>query len=177
MGQAGSNRHVPASRGVMPASTPSRTQQIAVSAAVEAPISRVFAFLADPQNHRRLAGPRLDLLGLEAGDRLLGGAMVIRGPLLIRRRADTRVSSIHEPHLITGVAALGPQTRATVRWELDQHSPRCTRVALSADPWSLSRVDRLLLRLGGADWIRTLFAETIERLAANVVASPATVAV
>ncbi len=147
-----------------------------VAAPVAAPIGHVFAFLADPENHRRLAGRRLDLLGLEPGERLLGGVMVIRGPLLIRRRADTCVSSIREPHLIAGVARLGRQTSAIVRWELDQHSPGCTHVALTADPWSLSRADRLLLRLGGARWIKALFAETIEQLAAHVVSSPAAVA-
>jgi hypothetical protein len=151
-----------------PTSTP-----IAVAAPVPAPISRVFAFLADPENHRRLAGSRLDLLDLDDGEQLRGGAILIRGPLLIRRRADTRVASIRAPHLIAGVARLGPQTRAIVSWELDQDTSGCTRVVLTADPCSLSRADRLLLRLGGARWIRTLFAETIERLAAQLTQSPA----
>ncbi len=152
----------------------SRTRPpIAVTAPVPAPISRVFAFLADPENHRRLAGRRLDLLDLQDGEQLRGGSMLIRGPLRIRRRADTSVASMREPHLITGVARLGPRTRAIVRWELDQHSPGCTRVVLTADPCALSRADRLLLRLGGARWIRALFAETIERLAAQVAQAPA----
>ncbi len=152
----------------------SRTSSpIAVTAPVPAPISDVFAFLTDPENHRRLAGRRLDVLDVHDGEELRGGSMLIRGPLLIRRRADTRVASISEPHLITGVARLGPHTRAIVRWDLDQHSPGCTRVMLTADPCSLSRADQALLRLGGARWIRTLLADTIARLAALVAQSPA----
>ena len=148
---------------------------IAVAAPVAAPIARVFAFLADPENHWQLAGRRLHLIDLHDGEQLRGGAMVIRGPLRIRRRADTRVASIREPHLITGVARLGPRTRAIVRWELDQDSPESTRVVLTADPCSLSRGDRLLLRLGGARWIRALFTETIERLESLVAQTPAVV--
>ena len=158
---------------IEPSPTP---RAIAVAAPVAAPIARVFAFLADPENHWQLASRRLDLVDLHDGNQLRGGAMLIRGPLRIRRRADTRVASICEPHLITGVARLGPRTRAIVRWELDQDSPESTRVVLTADPCSLSRSDRLLLRLGGARWIRALFAETIERLESLVAQAPAAVA-
>jgi hypothetical protein len=153
-----------------PSPTP---KAIAVAAPVAAPIARVFAFLADPENHWRLAGRRLDLIDLHDGEELRGGAMLIRGPLRIRRRADTHVAAIREPHLIAGVARLGPRTRAIVRWELDQDSAESTRVVLTADPCSLSRGDRWLLRLGGTRWIRALFAETIEQLESLVAQAPA----
>lgn len=141
---------------------------IGVSAAVAAPMSHVFAFLADPANHHRLTSRRLRLLEVGDGAQLSGGSMLIRGPLLIRRRADTQVSELRAPDLITGEARLGTRTVAVVRWELGHHSADCTHVALTADPRSLSRSDRLLLRCGGARWIRAMLAETLERLAGQL---------
>ncbi len=139
-----------------------------ISASRELAASRdaVFAFLADGGNHHKLTDGRLRLLGLSQGsDRELHGLMLLRGPLGLRRQAQTRADSWHEPRSIAGTATLGRRTRVQVMWELEQPRSHSTRVVLRADVDSLAPLDALLLRAGGAAWVRRLFASTLELLA------------
>lgn len=128
----------------------------------------MFAFLEDGRNHHRLTGRSVRLLELcEYRESGLRAVLIIRGPFGIRRRALTRIESAVEPRFIAGSARVGSRTTAGVRWDLsgDGHGP--TRVELSAIVRSSGVVDRFLLVIGGAAWMRRLFAATLEQLAAH----------
>lgn len=143
--------------------------QIAASGRVGAPASAVYEFLAEPRNHRLLTGRRLRLIELSDADGgLMSGAMIIRGPFLIRRRADTRVIWTREPRLVAGVANLGTRTRAIVRWEIEPVGPGCTHVVLTADLRAVAPWDRVMLALGGRRWMRTLFSRAISQIDAEL---------
>lgn len=140
--------------------------RISASRELDAPREAVFAFLADGGNHHKLTDHRLRLLRLsQTHDRELHGLMLLRGPLGLRRRARTRADSWQEPRSIAGTATLGRRTRVQVMWELQQPQRHSTRVVLRAEVASLAPLDALLLRAGGAVWVRRLFASTLELLA------------
>jgi hypothetical protein len=142
---------------------------IAASQVISAPPVVVFAFLAEPANHRLLAGRRVQLLELlDGSDGRIRGLVVIRGPLGLRRRARTRVISSSRPAFLAGAAQLGTHTIVQVRWDLQPFDSNRTRVLLSAGVTSVGSLDRLLLLAGGTAWIRHLFASTLELLADQV---------
>lgn len=131
-----------------------------------------FAFLRQPQNHRRLATERIRLLELnvtEAGE-LSGALMLIRGPLGLRRLARTTLESAHEPAHLLGTAWVGAGTEVRVRWDLRPLAGDHTVVTLTATLISPAPLDRLLLLAGGRIWARRLFADTLERLAGQLTA-------
>lgn len=129
----------------------------------------MFSFLADGRNHHKLAGPHIQLLELhENRESGLRAAMVIRGPFGIRRSAHTRIERSREPALIVGTARIGSRTIARVRWDLYDDGDGSTRVSLRATVRRAGALDRLLLRAGGAAWMRRLFASTLELLAAHI---------
>jgi hypothetical protein len=128
----------------------------------------IYAFLADYRNHRLLAGRRIGLLELSGGTETMHGLMLLRGPLLIRRRVRTHLSEACQPDLLMGRARVGRCTRAVVRWDLEAQECRCTRVSLTAEVLAAGRLDRLILKLGGRRWIQTLFVQSIERLSSLV---------
>lgn len=149
------------------------TARLVVSAArcVEAPAEAVYAFLAHLPNHERFTHRRLRLLSLSA-DRS-GGRIAVRGPLGIRRTAETRVTELRPHALIGGTARVGRRTSATVRWTIHSAGDGTAQVALTATVLTLSPLDRLLLAIGGRRWLAHGFARTIAHLATALTALPA----
>jgi hypothetical protein len=96
------------------------------------------------------------------------GVMLLRGPLLIRRRVQTRLIATTQPALLTGAASAGNRTRAVVSWELEEQDCGYTHVRLVANVLAAAPWDRLILRLGGRQWIQTLLSQSIERLACQL---------
>jgi hypothetical protein len=131
-----------------------------------------FAFLHEPQNHRRLTTQRIRLVELNVTDtgELSGALMVIHGPLGLRRLARTRLESTREPAHLLGTAWVGAGTEARVRWDLRPLNGDHTVVTLTATFISPAPLDRLLLLAGGRLWARRLFADTLERLAGQLTA-------
>ena len=125
----------------------------------------MFAFLADLENHWRLAGPYVEVLELEGppGGRR-GGRVKIRGPLGLGRMAQTRVLSAEGPSAISGEARIGRSTSAAVSWSLTD-SRNGTRVDLRARIERLGLLDRLALAMGGARLLQRMFDSTLESLA------------
>ena len=136
--------------------------EIEATALVPAPPDDVFDFLGDLENHWRLTGSRVQVLGLN-GERN-GASVQIRGPLGLRRTARTKVTASRSPRLILGVAELPGGTRARVSWTLAPHS-RETRVALVAEVEHATVLDRFLLAVGGRRWMAHMFDRSLERLA------------
>jgi hypothetical protein len=129
-----------------------------------------FAFLCQPQNHRRLTTQRIRLLELnvtETGE-LSGALMLIHGPLGLRRVARTKLESTREPAQLLGTAWVGAGTEVRVRWDLQPLAADHTVVTLTATFISPAPLDRLLLLAGGRLWARRLFADTLERLAGQL---------
>src|ERR1700737_3652704 len=77
---------------------------------INAPAEIVYAFLAHLPNHERLSDRRLQLVSL-ASDRL-GGRITIRGPLGIRRTAETTVTDLRPHVVVGGTATVGRRTAA-----------------------------------------------------------------
>lgn len=133
-----------------------------------------FAFLSRPHNHRRLATSRIALRELHVtGDgELHGGLMVLRGPLWLRRPAQTRMVSARRPEHLAGTACVGSGTQVEVRWDLDEVGAGATVAVLTATVTRLAAGDRLLLAIGGRTWVRRLFVATLERLATELCEEP-----
>jgi hypothetical protein len=149
-----------------------RMTRVAASSVVAAGPGMVFAFLVEPHNHRLLTGPKVRLLEIaEHPSGRIQGTVLIRGPLGIRRRARTRVLTAQDPECLSGVAELGDRTTVWVSWDLQASGSRDTEVILSAVASSLGSLDRILLFAGGKRWLRRLFAETLELLAAQMAVS------
>lgn len=139
-----------------------------------APRDTVFAFLADGSNHRTLTGRNIQLLELsQPPGSPMRAVMVIRGPLGLRRRAATHAEASPAQALIAGHAHIGRRTIVDVGWELYPGDDASTRVVLGATVRSAGPVDQLLLRAGGAAWIRRLFVTTLELLAVQMEAGHA----
>jgi Polyketide cyclase / dehydrase and lipid transport len=126
-----------------------------------------FAFLSRPHNHRRLATPKIRLRQLQVtGDGELHGAlMVLRGPLWLRRAAQTRVVSVQRPGHLAGMAFVGSGTEVQVRWDLGAVGAGATMAILTARVTRLGTAERMLLAIGGRAWVQRLFVATLERLA------------
>lgn len=143
--------------------------RIGASTVIDAPASAVFAFLAEAPNHQLLSGARIRLLELsQNADRTMQGTMLVRGPLLLRRRAATRMTSIRQPLLLAGWAQVGASTSAMISWELEPQLADRTNVTLVADVLSIAVWDRVMLCLGGRRWMRAAFAETVGLLASAI---------
>jgi uncharacterized protein YndB with AHSA1/START domain len=136
--------------------------EIEAAALVPAPPEEVFEFLCDLENHWRLTGRRVAVLGLN-GDRD-GGTVRVRGPLGLGRTAQTKVTAVRSPRLLIGVAELPSGTRARVSWTLAGRMDK-TRVKLAASVEHATPLDRALLVLGGRIWMTRMFQRTLERLA------------
>jgi hypothetical protein len=136
---------------------------------VPAGAAETFAFLAAPVTHRRLQVRGIASLSLDdAGDLLSGGAAVLRGPLGLRRSVHTRVALHQPPTRLAGSALADSGTAAHVFWTLREQRDGTTLVELTAVLGPIARGDRLLLAFGGRRWIRSLFAATLQRLAAEL---------
>jgi uncharacterized protein YndB with AHSA1/START domain len=140
---------------------------IDASEAVPAPREAVFAFLSDLGNHWAVAGRWIQVVALDGeGD---GGRVRIRGPLGVRRTAVTSVERVDPPERLEGTARLG-RTEARVAWTLHEQRDGNTEVRLAATVVRAGPLDRAVLALGGASWMRRLFAATLARLAARFAA-------
>jgi hypothetical protein len=93
-----------------------------------------------------------------------GATVQIRGPLGLRRTAQTHVTASPSPRLMIGTAQLGDGTRASVSWTLAGRMNQ-TRVRLAANVENASPLDRVLLALGGRIWMRRVFRDALGQLA------------
>jgi uncharacterized protein YndB with AHSA1/START domain len=121
---------------------------------IPAPRERVFAFLADLENHWLITDRFVRVLSLEgpAGARR-GGEVWIRAPFGLSRTASIRVEKSRPPAELVGSAAVGAGTRAEVRWSLSEETSG-TRAELTARLITASRPDRLLWMAGGRFWMQ-----------------------
>lgn len=138
--------------------------EIRAAGIVAAPPEAVFEHLADLRTHWELTGGRVRLTERGPEDAARGGEVRMRGPLGIRRRAVTEVSSADPPRLLVGRAGIGRRTEARIRWELGPTGERMTLVELSAEIVTAGVLDRLLLSLGARLWLERLFRRVLGRL-------------
>ena len=141
--------------------------RIEASAVVPAPPAAVFDFLSDLRNHWAVAGRWIEVVALDGAGN--GGRVRIRGPLGVRRTAVTSVERVDPPERLEGTARLG-RTEARVAWTLHEQRDGATEVRLVATVVRAGPLDRAALALGGASWMRRLFAATLARLAARFAA-------
>jgi hypothetical protein len=125
------------------------------------PPERIYAFLAELDNHWRLGDAYLRLESLRDDGR--GARIGIRTPWGLRRTAHTEVTTAVAPHRFGGTAATGPGTSAHVCWTIEPRG-RGALVGLEARVLAASVVDRLLLAFGGRWWLRRRFAHAVSRL-------------
>lgn len=132
---------------------------ISAERTIDAPVERVFAFLAHLPNHWELHDA---LVHVEATGESAARVRVV-GPIGLRREARTRVAEVDEPSRLRGVAELGPLTTARVAWDIEARGER-THVRLSTEVGRASRADRLILALGGTWWLRRVYAQALANL-------------
>jgi hypothetical protein len=132
---------------------------------VRAPAHAVYDFLERLPNHALITGDGLRLEGVAADG--MSALISMRGPLGIRRTARTRVTTRHRPWGFGGTAAVGRRTVAYVHWAID-----CTDagslVALTATILRAGALDRLLLTIGGRQWLARSFDRAVALLGAAV---------
>jgi hypothetical protein len=132
----------------------------AASGVVDAPASEVFGFLADLDNHRRLAHRYASVLELTDGGP--DGAWVrVRGPLHVTRRARTEMTQAVAPvegvgGVIEGTATTSGGTEVRVVWRLSPR-PNGTAVAVEFVIERATPIDRVLLAAGGRRWLERRF--------------------
>jgi hypothetical protein len=128
------------------------------------PAEAVLRFLSDLENHARLAPRSVRLLSLQRGPGLGAHALVrLKGPLAIRRTASTEVLASRAPDSIVGRARIGDATVATIVWRIDGNAAG-SAVTLCATVDAASRLDGMLLRVGGRRWLTRRFAAALRRL-------------
>ena len=114
----------------------------------------------------------VDQLGQDREVYTIAFVVRIRGPLGLHRTAVTSVDRVEPPRRLEGTARLGG-TRAEVAWTLRARDAGTTEVGLAATVLRSGALDRLVLRLGGAAWMRRLFAATLAHLAERFASSSA----
>ncbi len=137
---------------------------------VAAPPDKLFAYLADLEQHRQLADRFIEVVSLGRtadGGPARGGVVRMRGPLGIRRAAHTHVVEEERPARLSGRAEVGSGTVARVSWMLHPAGDG-TRVRLTATVERASLVDRALLALGGRRWLERRFSAILETLERRV---------
>jgi hypothetical protein len=130
--------------------------------AIPAPRERIFGFLADLGCHWRLSDAAIELRDLETGADAAGGVIEVHPPIPVGRRAVTEVDDVREGSIVAGTARMGG-TVADVAWRLDSRAG-WTLVSLTAVVRRAGWSDRVLLRLGGAWWLRRRFSVVLKRL-------------
>jgi hypothetical protein len=145
----------------------------AASREVDAPAGAVFGFLADLDNHRRLARRYATVLELNDGGP--DGAWVrVRGPLHVTRRARTEMTQAVAPAngvggVIEGTATTPQGTEVRVTWRLSPR-PNGTAVAVEFFVERATPFDRVLLAAGGRRWLERRFLRAaLDDLSAAVV--------
>ncbi|MFL5846729.1 MAG: SRPBCC family protein [Solirubrobacteraceae bacterium] len=133
-------------------------RSIAARRHVPRPREELYAQLADVRGHWKLAGRWVDPVELRED----GGVVRVRGPFGLHRTIRTTLTTLRAPECVAGEAAIGA-TRAEIQWLLEEDGSG-TLVTLRADVLRAGPLDRAMLALGGAWWMRTRFAATLERL-------------
>jgi hypothetical protein len=140
-------------------------REISVTRVVRHPPERVFAFLTDLRNHWRLEHRFVALEELH-GD-AAGGRVRMKGPLGLHRSARTRVLRVEEPRggraSLRGRAELSGGTVGHVRWDIAA-ADGDSLVTLTAAVERAALLDRALLALGGAWWLRRILARALANL-------------
>ncbi|MCW2990220.1 MAG: hypothetical protein JWM73_814 [Solirubrobacterales bacterium] len=132
--------------------------RIAARRHVSRPRQELYEQLADLRGHWQLAGRWVEPIELRDD----GGVVRVRGPLGLHRTIRTTLTELRAPECVAGEAVIGA-TRAEIQWLLDDDGTG-TVVTLRADVVEAGALDRAMLALGGAWWMRTRFAATLERL-------------
>ena len=147
----------------MPERLPARP--IEVARVIDARPTVAFDYLRDLENHWRIAGRFVEVLGLSgppgAHD---GGILRVQGPCGLRRTVRTRVTELDPPESIVGVAEAGERTWARVSWHLEP-AGEGTRVTVRIAVEKAGRGDRLLLTLGGRRWLQRRLRRVLRTLA------------
>jgi uncharacterized protein YndB with AHSA1/START domain len=133
---------------------------ISATTVVPASPEAVFRFLSRLENHWRLADRWIEVVELNDGS----GRVRIRGPLGLKRTARTTVVDATPDHVIHGTAELSGGTVARIAWDLREDAGG-TAVRLSGEIERAAPLDRVLLALGGAAWMRGRFERILARLA------------
>lgn len=144
----------------------------AASAEVGAPVDEVFGFLADLDNHWRLASRWIEVVTLESnGDRADGATVRLSGPLGLARTVRTQVDHIVPPSAIRGRGRSG-RTDAEVAWRLAP-APAGTRVWVEVRLLRASGADRLIWLAFGRAWLARRLQLTVGGLDGVLAALPA----
>lgn len=138
--------------------------RIEASRVIGARPEAIFGFLADLENHWKLAGVWVEPLSINGG----GGEVAIHGPLGLRRTARTTVVDATPSTVLHGTAELSGGTLARVAWELSEDGTG-TRVRLSAEVDRATSLDRLLLAAGARHWMKRRFRAILAQLESHVV--------
>ncbi|HEX8086655.1 MAG TPA: SRPBCC family protein [Solirubrobacteraceae bacterium] len=126
------------------------------------PPERVFAFLAELDNHWQLGDRYLRLESVDDDRR--GARVGIRTPWGVRRTARTAVAIALSPRRFGGTASIGRRTLAHVWWAIEPRGSAESLVALEATIDRASPLDRVLLALGGRWWLERRFDRAVARL-------------
>ena len=121
----------------------------------------MFAFLDDLRNHWQLSQRFAELEQLDGDGE--GGRVRVHGPLGLSRTARTRIVESNAPRELRGRADVGRGTVGEVRWVVEPNGTG-SRVTLSATVQRASRLDRVILALGGRALLRRGFAEAVAQL-------------
>src|SRR3954447_19254696 len=149
------------------------SRPIVASSAIAAPPEEVLRFLADLENHVRLAPGSVEVLSLDRRPDVGVRALVrLTGPLAIQRTAATELLRTPAPNSIVGWARTGGSTQASVAWKIQTRAAG-SAVTLRATIDAAGPLDRLLLSLGGRRWLARRFAAALEHLADQLAPAPA----
>lgn len=124
------------------------------------PAEAVFAFLADLDNHWRVAGRRVvPAYRLRSPTE----ATVRFGPPGFRRWADTSIDRTEPPRFIEGSAVSG-ESDGTTRWRLEPRGADRTHVRFEQELRPRGLRDRLALATAGRIWLPRQYAGVLRRL-------------
>jgi hypothetical protein len=130
---------------------------------VSQPPDVVYGFLADLDNHWRLASGFVSLDAVDGA----GGWITVRGPFGISRRAQTRLVRSERAAggegCVEGLARTESGTVARVSWRVAPAGSG-SRVELAAAVSGTRGIDRVLLWLGGGRWLALCLRRTLARL-------------
>lgn len=137
--------------------------EVRATRTIAAPPGRIFAYLEEVDRHWELLGSRLEPLRAYDGRR---SQARLHGPLGIRRTLWIELSSLAPPHELTGRVEAGRgRTVGTVRWVVrPADAAGASTVELTARTDVAGALDRLLLLLGGARWLRGSLELVLARL-------------
>ena len=123
----------------------------------------VHALLADVEAHALLSVRGLQLVAAADAPSSPHGLIRVNPPGPLKRTVSTVMSHRDNPSTIAGTARIGRRRVADIVWSLDSRGSD-TLVLLSARTRKLSRVEHVVLVLGGRWWIRRRFRKVLERL-------------